>query len=54
MTWPVEATGWDVEQAWVQSSAHSLASGIFGWGVGVAVLLCVASDPPTAWSRTPG
>ena len=43
MTWPVEAAGWDVEQAWVQSAADSLAWGILGWGLGVTVLLCVAS-----------
>jgi hypothetical protein len=43
MDWPLEVGGWDVQQAWVQSAAHDLAWGIFGWGVGVAILLLVAS-----------
>lgn len=43
MGWPMESGGWDIQQAWIQSAADRLAWGIFGWGVGVAILIFVAS-----------
>ncbi|HXJ82078.1 MAG TPA: hypothetical protein VMS64_25760 [Candidatus Methylomirabilis sp.] len=39
MDWPTEFVGWDVQEAWVQSVANTVAWGIFGWGVIVATVL---------------
>jgi hypothetical protein len=39
----MEPGGWEIQEAWIQSAAHALAWGIFGWGVVVALMVLLGA-----------